>query len=52
MPITLDLSFLGRSGVIATAARVVNAIDAVCAAPAGLQGVVDLPAAYAGRVLG
>lgn len=41
-----------EAGVIATAARAVNAIDAVCAAPAGLLGVVDLPGSYAGRVLG
>jgi hypothetical protein len=41
-----------EAGVVATAARIVNAIDAVRAAPAGLLGVVDLPASYAGRVLG
>ncbi|MGA8256488.1 MAG: diacylglycerol kinase [Nocardioides sp.] len=41
-----------EAGVVATAARVVNAIDAVCTARPGLLGVVDLPAAYAGRVLG
>ncbi len=41
-----------EAGVVATAARVVNAIDAVCAAPPGLLGVIDLPASYAGRVLG
>jgi hypothetical protein len=41
-----------EAGVVATAARVVNAIDAVCAAPPGLLGVTDLPAGYAGRVLG
>ena len=41
-----------EAGVIATAARVVNAIDAVCDAPPGLLGLVDLPASYAGRVLG
>lgn len=41
-----------EAGVIATAARVVNAIGAVHASPPGLLGAVDLPAAYAGRVLG
>lgn len=35
------------AGVISTAARAINAIDAVCAAPPGLLGAQDLPAAYA-----
>lgn len=38
-------------GVISTAARAVNAIDAVCAAPPGLLSVTDLPAAHADRVM-
>ncbi|KDE97725.1 dihydrodipicolinate reductase [Mycolicibacterium aromaticivorans JS19b1 = JCM 16368] len=38
-------------GVISTAARAVNAIDAVCAAPSGLLSVKDLPAAHADRVM-
>ncbi|MFC8044098.1 dihydrodipicolinate reductase [Nocardia sp. NPDC057353] len=41
-----------HAGVVATAARVVNAIDAVRAAPPGILGVTDLPAGYAGRVMG
>lgn len=40
-----------EAGLVATAARAVNAIEAVCQASPGLLGVVDLPAAYAGRVL-
>lgn len=40
-----------QAGVIATAARAVNAIDAVCAAPPGLLGAQDLPAAYARSVM-
>jgi hypothetical protein len=36
-----------QAGVISTAARAVNAIAAVCAAPPGLLGAQDLPAAYA-----
>jgi hypothetical protein len=36
-----------QAGVISTAARAVNAIDAVCDAPPGLLGAQDLPAAYA-----
>ena len=38
-------------GVISTAARAVNAIDAVCAAPPGLLAVKDLPATHADRVM-
>lgn len=40
-----------QAGVISTAARAVNAIDAVCAAPPGLLGAQDLPAAYARSVM-
>ena len=40
-----------QAGVISTAARAVNAIDAVCAAPPGLLGAHDLPAAYARAVM-
>jgi hypothetical protein len=36
-----------QAGVISTAARAVNAIDAVCHAPPGLLSAQDLPAAYA-----
>jgi len=46
-PLTLDLTLRagpsGRGGVLATAMRVVNAIPAVCDAPAGLLSVLDLP---------
>lgn len=35
-----------QGGVIATAARAVNAIDAVCRAPSGILAAQDLPAAY------
>ncbi len=38
-------------GVISTAARAVNAIDAVCAAPPGVLSVKDLPAAHADTVM-
>lgn len=38
-------------GVISTAARAVNAIDAVCAAPPGLLAVKDLPAVHADAVM-
>ncbi|CAB4687096.1 MAG: dihydrodipicolinate reductase [Actinobacteria bacterium] len=38
-------------GVVATAARVVNAIDAVCDAAPGMLAVTDLPGSYAGRVV-
>jgi hypothetical protein len=34
-------------GVIASAARAVNAIDAVCSAAPGLLAAYELPAAYA-----
>ena len=40
-----------QAGVISTAARAVNAIDAVCTAPPGLLGAQDLPAAYARSVM-
>jgi 4-hydroxy-tetrahydrodipicolinate reductase len=44
--LTLELALsggsLGRGGVLATAMRVVNAIPAVCAAPAGLVTALDL----------
>jgi hypothetical protein len=40
-----------QAGVISTAARAVNAIDAVCAASPGLLGAQDLPAAYARTVM-
>lgn len=40
-----------QGGVISTAARAVNAIPAVCEAPAGLLAAEDLPAAYAGSVM-
>jgi hypothetical protein len=47
--LTLDLSLRagagGRGGVLATAMRVVNAIPAVCEAPAGLITTLDLPIA-------
>ena len=36
-----------EGGVIATAARAVNAIDAVCAAAPGLLAAYELPAAHA-----
>ncbi|WP_106400606.1 hypothetical protein [Actinocorallia populi] len=38
-------------GVVASAARVVNAIEAVCAAEPGLLTVADLPAVLVGRVM-
>jgi hypothetical protein len=41
-----------EGGVIATAARAVNAIDAVCAAAPGLLAAYELPAAYARPVDG
>ncbi|MEX0580210.1 MAG: dihydrodipicolinate reductase [Mycobacterium sp.] len=40
-----------QAGVISTAARAVNAIEAVCAAPPGLLDAQDLPAAYARSVM-
>jgi hypothetical protein len=40
-----------QAGVVSTAARAVNAIDAVCDAPPGLLGAQDLPAAYARTVM-
>lgn len=40
-----------QAGVISTAARAVNAIDAVCTAPPGLLGAQDLPADYARSVM-
>ena len=43
--VSVDLALAGSPlpGVDATAARVVNAIDAVCAAAPGVYGVLDLP---------
>ena len=35
-----------QGGVVATAARAVNAIEAVCQARSGLLAAGDLPAAY------
>ena len=35
-----------QGGVIATAARAVNIIDAVCTAPSGMLAAHDLPAAH------
>ena len=35
-----------QGGVIATAARAVNMIEPVCAAPGGLLAARDLPAAH------
>ncbi|HEY5108796.1 MAG TPA: hypothetical protein VII96_04225 [Acidimicrobiales bacterium] len=40
-----------EAGVIATAARAVNAVEAVCEAPPGLLSVRDLPAAQAGHLM-
>lgn len=40
-----------QGGVISTAARAVNAIHDVCAAPPGLLAVKDLPAAHADNVM-
>lgn len=40
-----------EAGVIATAAKAVNAIEAVCAAPAGLLSVIDLPVAQARNLM-
>ena len=40
-----------QGGVISTAARAVNAIHDVCAAPPGLMAVKDLPTAHADAVM-
>lgn len=40
-----------QGGVISTAARAVNAIHDVCAAPPGLMAVKDLPATHADTVM-
>ena len=46
---TLDVQMMGEdgdhntAGLVGTAARIVNAIPAVCAAPPGLLSVLDLP---------
>jgi 2,4-diaminopentanoate dehydrogenase len=42
----LDGTDHNQGGVIATAARAVNAIEPVCCAPAGLLAAQDLPAAH------
>ena len=40
-----------QGGVISTAARAVNAIHDVCAAPPGLMAVKDLPVGHADTVM-
>ena len=40
-----------QGGVISTAARAVNAIHDVCAAPPGLMAVKDLPVTHADTVM-
>jgi hypothetical protein len=39
------------AGVIATAAKAVNAISAVCAAPSGLVSLRDLPVSQVGGLM-
>jgi hypothetical protein len=47
----LDGDDHNTAGVIATAAKVVNAIDAVCASPPGLVSLCDLPVSQVRNLL-